>query len=317
MKQALSRVKKILTGSTIAPHLNHVRVHKGFLHATDGRLFASVPCGQTEDFTVPAAEMDRALSFDKLTIQVEETRVLFKSGRTRISLGRLDDAAYPLLSPPSEAKWRRFTPVFLDRMKRARDFVSANATQGWAMTVMVMEKEVVATNNVVLACIENDDTPYLGMIPVWLVDFLLAAEEQPVEIADMGDSIALRWADGAWVHSLKVVGEFPTQAVQLAIDMRGRKAKWEIPEEWREVYLKTLPFSDRNIQVDPDRIWAHSEKAQIETEISSPIQGPSVWDPKFPGPVLEVASHWDIVDYPKPTFFHGPGIRGIIVGKVA
>lgn len=317
MKAALSRVKKILTGSTIAPHLSHVRVHDGFLHATDGRLFAAVPCDSKENFTVPAAEMDRALAFENLKIEIQDGCVIFKSGRTRIRLGRLDDSAYPLLSKPEEAEWKPFTPVFLNRLHRAREFVSSNATQGWAMTVMVMEKEVIATNNVVLACIENDDTPYLGMIPVWLVDFLLAAEKTPSEIADMGDSIALRWEDGAWIHCLKVVGEFPEQAKKMAVAMRGRQAKWLISDEWRDVYLKTLPFSERDVIVEPHMISATGEKANIETEIESPVKEKSFWSPKFLGPVLEVASHWDIDEYPKASFFHGPGIRGVIVGKIA
>lgn len=317
MKQALARVKKILTGSTIAPHLSHVRVYDGYLHATDGRLFAAVPCDSKENFTVPAAEMDRALAFEKLTIEIQDGSVIFKSGRTRIRLGRLDDSAYPLLSRPADAQWRAFTPVFLNRLNRARAFVSSNATQGWAMTVMVMEKEVIATNNVVLACIENDDTPYLGMIPVWLVDFLLAGETLPKEIADMGDSIAVRWEDGAWIHCLKVASTYPEQAQEMAVKMRGRQAAWLIPEEWRDTYLKTLPFAERDVIVEPNMISAAGDKANIETEIESPVSGKSFWSPKFLGPVLEVASHWDIHEYPKPTFFHGPGIRGVIVGKIA
>lgn len=317
MKQALARVKKILTGSTILPHLNHVRVSGGFLHATDGRLFASVPCDSKENFTVPAAEMDRALAFEKIVTVVEDDAVILKSGRTRVRLSRLPDDTYPLIPAPKEASWIAFPPHFLSAMQRCRQFVSANATQGWAMTVCVLEKEIVATNNVVLACIEHDDPPLLGMFPVWLVDYLLASEEPPSEIADLGNAIALRWADGAWIHSLKVVGEFPEGAKRMAAELRGKQAAWEIPDDWRDVYQKTLPFAERHVLVEPNRIYTESPKASIETEIESPVKELSFWDPRFLGPVLDVASHWDLDTYPKPTMFHGPGIRGFIVGKIA
>lgn len=322
MKAALQRVKKALTVSNLAPQLAYVSVHNGWMSATDGRLYASAPCDCAYNFVAPGKELDKALNFHadvtmeyKPAVDGNPPQLVFKHKRSRIKIQCLPEDSFARAEAPQV--WANFTPGYLEALKRARVFVSDNATQGWAMGVMNHKDFLAATNNIVLAVIDFKDPPVDGTVPFWLIDYVAAMPDQPVGVHSDPNAIFFLWADGSWLRSLRIEGEAPAQMKALIENLSDRdRAIWQIPDEWREVYKQTLGFASRNIEVGPSHIRARGEATEVETEIFSPVEDATLWDHRFLGPVLAEATHWDISSHPQPAFWYGDKIRGVVVGKV-
>jgi len=316
MKVALDRVKRALTVSNLAPQLAYINVHNGWMSASDGRLYASSPTEVTENFLVPGKELERALNFgDDMRLEKRPDHVLFMRGRTRIKLKTLDpESHFHSVQPPTD--WAPFPPSFLKALNKVRPFISDNATQSWAMGAICMDGAVASTNNIVLAIADCARVPFGGIIPFWLIDFVNEMKEMPVQCASTAQAIFLRFSDGTWLRSLRIDAEAPMQMLAYITQVQQRDRNiWEIPDEWRTVYNHTLAFSEREVIVSPRQIMARSSSAEVVTEIVTPVEADTLWDNKYLGPVLRAATHWNIADYPKPCFWYGQGITGLVAGK--
>lgn len=322
MREALEKVKKALTTSSIAPELAFVRVHDGIMSATDGRLYAAAPTTCRESFVVRGKQLERAIALgSNVDMKFAKDSVTFSHGRTRVKLQTLGDGDtnFPLVAPPSDAQWRDFDANFLFALHRIRAFISDNAVHAWSLAAHAHEHGVAATNNVVLANVEFSNPPVTGLIPFWLIDFLDGNDEAPVECASDDAAIYLRWDDGTWVRSLRIAGVFPEPALALLEQLRTapRDDVWKIPDAWREAYRKTLEFADNDITVSPDLISTRGANIEVETatETTALTDRATLWDKRYLKAVLAEATHWKIDDYPKPARWYGRGIYGIVVGK--
>lgn len=317
MKDAVQRIKKVITDSDFVPTYSLVRVADGFIHATDGRLYVAVPINIPFNFTVPGKDFVKAVMFgDNPEIELSSEYLLFKQGRSRIKIPIVSDDQFPLLEPPPENMevWRY---GFYESLLKVRAFVSENAQHYWAMGAYAHEHGLIATNNIVLVDFDFDRPPVTGLIPFWFIDFL--EKDFAPEYCSCDDTkIYAKWEDGSWVRSLRLAGEFPPQPIRMANDIREREPpSWALTIEWRNAYRACLAFADREIIVKPDCIVAVNSTSEIVTHIESHCSGATYWDPNFLGPVLDIAERWDINEYPKPTFFSGTGVRGICVGKLS
>lgn len=323
MREALARVAHVLKTSNLAPHLSYVRVADGWMSASDGRIYVSAPVDCRLDFCVQGSELQRALDFDDMEMILNEKGLIFKKGRSRITLKTLEAESnfYEVEQPDG---WRPVPEGYVDALFRARQFTSENATQAWALGVMNLDGRLVATNNVVLASVDFDKAPIKGVVPSWLIDFLKKMGERPVGCWDTGNEIYLKFEDDSWLRSLRIEGDPPAQMQPFVegLYLRDTSNTWEIPADWRVTYRRTLEFSTRDISVTPTCISAQSDTAEVTTEIETPVPMNTLWDHKFLGPVLHEADYWDITDCwdaqrecPKHTFWHGEGIRGLVCSK--
>lgn len=320
MKEALARVAHVLKTSNLAPHLSYVRVTDGWMSASDGRIYVSAPVDCGLDFCVQGSELQRALDFDDMEMRLTDKGLLFKKGRSRITLKTLSGEEFYEVEQPDG--WRPVPEGYVDALFRARQFTSENATQAWALGVMNIDGRLVATNNIVLACVDFPNAPIKGVVPSWLIDFLAKMGERPIGCWDTSNEIYLKFADDSWLRSLRIEGEPPAQMQPFVADLYARDTSdtWEIPAEWRSTYRRTLEFSKRDIHVTPTCIRASSDTAEVTTDIETPVPHPTLWDHKFLGPVLHEADYWDITncgtqETPKHTFWHGDGIRGLVCSK--
>jgi hypothetical protein len=155
MKEALARVAHVLKNSNLAPHLSHVRCVDGWMSASDGRIYVSAPVDCRLDFCVQGTELDRALNFDDMDITRDERGLVFKKGRSRITLKSTSGEEFFEVEQPDA--WRPIPEGYIDALFRAREFTSENATQAWALGVMNIDGRLVATNNIVLAVVDFDN----------------------------------------------------------------------------------------------------------------------------------------------------------------
>lgn len=320
MKEALARVHHVLKTSNVAPHLSQVLVRDGWMAASDGRIYVAAPVDCRMDFCVQGQELQRALNFDDMALEAKPGAIVFKKGRSRITLKSTEGEDFYTVEEPDA--WRPVPAGYTAALFRAAQFTSENATQAWALGVMNLSGRLVATNNVVLASIDWPAAPIQGIVPKWLVEFLRAMKEEPVDCWDTPNEIYFRFADGSWLRSLRIEGTPPEQMQDFidALYTRDTDATWLIPDDWRSVYRRTLEFSTRDIHVTNTSISAESATAEVHTEIETPVPHPTLWDHKFLGPVLVEALGWDITacgspDTPRHTFWHGDGIRGLVCGK--
>ena len=318
MREAIQRIKRVLPDkeNPLAPMYELIRVSDGYMHATDGNLFIAVPVSSPFNFTAPGKDLVRAVLFgDNPEIELTGEFLIFKQGRSRIKIPIVSDEKFPLLEPPPE-NMRPWTEGFLQALRKIRPFISNNAQHYWAMGAYAHEKGLAATNNVVLVDMDFDNPPLSGLLPFWLID-TIERDSPPDTCFDDATKVYLKWKDGTWLRSLRLVDEFPAQPIAMLVQMRARQdPEWEISDEWRQAYKKSLEFAGNEIVVTPDAIIAVGPASEITTKIESRCDGETFWDPRYLGPLLDVATHWDISEYPKPTYFIGDGLRGICVGRI-
>jgi DNA polymerase III sliding clamp (beta) subunit (PCNA family) len=320
LKDAIAKVKAAITKQGIIEAMSHYLVLDGMIYASDGRMVAVAPFPHKGNFLVPSEEfsslVDRLPENPKITL--EDKRISIRAGRMHgtIALLPTDSVSYPV---PDKREWRRPPSDFLDALETIRPFISDNAIHPWSLCVALREDAMLATNNVVLAQVDCDELNGKDvLLPTWAVDYVLSREDELVGITvTEGRSMAFLWDDGSWMRSKLGEGTFPPVAQSLIDNFQ--QPSWKIPKDWRAAYENVAALSEGVIEVRTDKITGAKGHGHVEhgtPKSPAPEGGFSRWDPKFLTPVIAACSHWQPQVWPKPAYFSGPGIRGLISGRM-
>lgn len=319
MQAAIAKVKGALSSQDVVPQLTYYLVKNGMIHASNGRMSVAAPFPFTgAEFLAPGVELEALVTrLPDLppTIKLEDNKLRIRAGRLRGTIETLPASSVNYTPPPED--WRPVPPDMLESLRAIRPFVSDNAIHFWSLCVSMQADHMLASTNVSLARVEcpglhGDDT----LVPCWAIDYVLSRTEQLTHLQiNESKTIAFKWEDGSWMKTQLVVGRFPDVAHNLIA--AWQEPAWEIPSEWRQAYRLVAEMSENLVVIHAAFIKGSQTHATVKHETNPapvPEGGYSRYNPKFLNAVIDAATHWDPSTWPKPAYFSGPGIRGLIAG---
>lgn len=289
-------------------------VRDGQITARNEALFAGVPVDLFQyDLNIPGSELEAALGRMKTapTVTMTDGGLVVKAGRLKTTLQCLEGESLP---PPSmEQEWHPVPAALLAAIKAARPFTSDNAQQ-WTSGIRLMDERVTAVNNKAGIDIYVPDLALpASLITASVADFLTAGKP-PAEFVHIGNAILFRWANGCWVQAQLLAIEMPT-VVEQVLDSAGLDAPVKITADWRAAYADASALADSVVEVHDDGIRGKRGSSMVEVEIAVPGMPPtSWWETKVLDSIVDIATHWNPAAWPKPAFFQGDNLRGLISG---
>jgi hypothetical protein len=326
LREAISKVKDAVATKDVIPYMTHYWVSGGLIHATNGRIMAAAPFPDHRTYLVPAEAFRKSLDRmpgDDIKIDMEQDNVLkISCGRYKANIKMLIND-FVQIPHPSGAH----IPVpegFIEKLRAIRPFISDNATKEFALCILLEGDHMIATNNIaVAAAFDVGLPPMYSMLPVWAVDFVLARDNEPMQIAYDEASFSFLWEDGSWVRTQLMSIKFPEIAKTLIFD--APQPEWEIPSDWRDVYkdvssltTSTLDSDQAEIRFYANKIIGRHSNGDFTADMVTPVppESPfSMWNPVFLTPVIESSTHFETRFWPKPCPFAGPLLSGVIMGK--
>jgi len=157
-----------------------------------------------------------------------------------------------------------------------------------------------------------------ALVPAWCVDFVLGRLEGLVEWTRDDHFIAFRWANGAWVRSQLIVGQFPEKAAAMVKAAWGVKPTQTVGSEFKEALERVAELAEDTVAVYADRLEARFDKAVVEDGVVCEVPTEadcSIWGARFLLPALQAAAAWQPSVWPKPAPWRGPLVAGYVVGR--
>lgn len=319
LKKSIAQVSSAVAKKDVVPLLTHYYLARNKVIASDGRITASAPCEELKgvECLVSASQLDALLARlkDDMKIEQSENLLTLSSGRYRGRVETLPEDDYHFTEPAGEKL--DLSETFFEALRILRKFVSEDATHMWSVCVSLRGKYLMASNNKSLAVMPHK-MEYDGeecLIPVWAVDFLLERLDGLNQFSVGGGAMSFYWADGSWMRAQLVQGTFPSLAEQMLKTFV--KADFELTADWKEAFAYVSAFGADRVELHKDRMLGKNQLTTADAEAESPLPDKktySVWNPKVLAPVIECATHWSPVHWPKPCYFSAPGLRGIVTG---
>jgi len=319
MKEQIRWIKNALASKEVVASMTYFLVKDGFIHAHNGRMTAACPIDEEGEFLVSGAEVEEVLNRlpGEAVIIVGEEEITLKHGRFRGKVKTLDTNLWGF--PLPDKNWGKLPADLMSCVKVLRPFISDNATKPWALCICIRNGVAYATNNI---CCGRKTVSFSHkediMIPIWACDFLLDKDEPPTEWLVKNNYIAFRWADGAFMRAMLVNDAYPDSIEKIIVQAKeasGEAEVCEITTEWLQAFETVASSSDGSLLINAEQIIATRTKMDMEADIATPVTEDTYWDPRFIGAALRVASHFYPASWPKPCYFYGEYIDGVIMGR--
>lgn len=323
IRESIAKVKAAVAKKDIVPWMTCYCIHDGFIHATNGNIVAAAPFPDERTYLVPALPFEKSLERmpgDDIKIDISNEGLKISSGRYRAKLTTFNREQ--VISQKPEGDKIIVPEGFIDKLKAVRAFMSDNATQPFALCVLLDGEHMVATNNVAVVAAFDIGLPEMySMLPVHAVDFVLGRDGAPTHIQYNENSMSFMWGDGSWMRSGLFDMKFPQIAKTLIYD--APQPTWVITKDWRDVYkdvsslvASTLQNEQAQIKFYADKIVGGHGQGEFSVDIETPIPATkdhSRWNPKFLTPVIESAEMFAPELWPQAPFT-GPLVAGVIMG---
>jgi hypothetical protein len=318
MLNALKFVNRATADKDIIRILTHICVHDGLLQGADTRMSIAADCPELagHSFTVPAEKFIRAIiacKGDPTIVRQDDGTVKISHKRFRVTLPSLNSADYPVMAFKGDDAVKIDAPAdFLGALRKLAPFVSRDASRPWSMGMCLSKEHFYATNNVTLARVPVTWNGPVINLPSFVVEELLDINQPIVEIWASPSAISFKF-EGAWMRSQLYADAWPTSIPSM---FNAERSFVPVPEGLLEAVEQLIPFC-------PDVKFPsiHFTDGGITTanglqsaEIGFDWAGVGVYRAEVLQTVLRVATEWDPIAYPKPVFFNGDGIQGMMVG---
>lgn len=314
MHSTIDFLKKALSRQPNAGMFGCYHVSQGFIYAQNETLQAIVPMESSDHFSVPGEELEAALS--RSTV---EPHLQFENGDLTVKAGRLK-ATIPCLmeEPPSiftrEVIWKPLPDMVVPALQKACQFIIGNNQIGWTSGIRLEDGHLTCLNNLcgIDIALPGWESPPSVMTKEG-AEFLLA--DPPVEYAVKQGALLFRWADDRSVQAQLIDQKMPDVVGQI-FSNAGPDAPTSITADWREAFADAASIADDIIEVRQKslRIGKGASKVIIETDIDVPAGHVSHWAAKVLAPMVTTATHWNPSAWPRPAFFTGPGLYGVVMG---
>ena len=296
--------------------LNCYVVKDGQILARDSSLQAGAPFPAlvTEDFNVPALELDAILSRVKTDIELihSEGVVTVRGKRLKIDIPCVVDEPPEVMLPTDG--WKPIPHGFCAALKLGAPFI--------------LDKLInfgVRLKGDLISVISNRAGIEVGLpglnateccVSMPCIEFIAAQDDDPIEYHQEEGAISFRWKGDRWVRGQLLSKPFPSTFERI-FGSAGEAYPVEITDEWRDAYQDIAALADDVIEMRSDKMIAIKSTSTIESDIATAISkdSSSYWSIVGLNPVISIATHWNPAAWPKPAAFKGPNFRGIVVGS--
>lgn len=312
MLDELRRVKPAVDAMAVDEH-SYVLVDDGFIYANDSRMIAAARTKVKGTFLAPCAQLSTVLGVVSAdSIKVRDHSILLQEGSITATIKTQPPENFKLLAPPVGT-----TPLdeaTFNALRAARAFMSDDRARPWACALRLYDGAIYVTNNISAVRFDAPAIPSNVdlLVPDWLVKYVAAQPDAPLSFGYSDKQIAFHYADG-WVSSVPISGEMPDKVLELTEEA---DASFELSDEWKDAYRRVCLVAHETVVIGPGTIRSGTDIVELSSATASPVEDETIWHPKFLSLVVDIASHFDAQEYPRPASFKGPGCRGVIMGKV-
>lgn len=300
--------------------LSHIKIQGGVAVAYGGRLAMSTPIACPFDVMPHARSLVTAVQACKDEISISMTpagRLSVKAGKFKAFINCLPPEHEMVQLRPSGQFFELKDDTLLDSIKALAPFMSIDASRPWAQGMRIGHKSTFATNNIILVQRwHGSNFPVEVVIPADAVQELLRVGERPVGVQVSQQSLTFYFPDKRWLCTHLIASDQGWDKVDAIFERNTNTDGLEdVPNELYEAIDTLKPFLDERgyIYLRGDHVATHAtegEGAQIETPVAS---GPIFHAAQLRA-LEKIATRINFSAYPKPVYFTGDKLRGVIVG---
>jgi hypothetical protein len=198
-------------------------------------------------------------------------------------------------------------------LKLLLPFASTDASRRWACSILFDTRHAYATNNIIAARIRLA-TPRSFAVPTATIAALLRYDSDVLKTAITGHSVRFDLRCGVSLHSVLVQDAWPDVARFITPSNTQ-----PIPSDMRKGLEALVPLCSGMLipQIVLDNDGMHVEANDAQARYSSASFPLSRFHAEPLLAVLKVADEIDLTSYPKPCYFKGNNIEGVVVGLLA
>lgn len=309
MHDTLKTLSRAVAAKDITPVWTHFCIQDGTVSAFNGVLYMTghVPELAGLDCTVPAGKLRAALApcVDGFSIKLTPKRRLsVKSGAFKALLNTGESEAFPLMDVTKKTslfEWDIRKVLYI-----LRDFLSKESPNAWAKGTLLRDGYAYATNNVVIARTPIKwDGPDI-ILPAALSAEILKEAEAPLEYACDEASFLVTYGNGVTLWSKLVNDVWPDVSNLLKPEKCFDFGKTFSPD-----ILKLKAFSiEDTVHLQDGKLLVGDNEASI----GGYPEGKGAFRIEHLCNVLKQTTHINFDAYPKPCYFEGDNIEGVIIG---
>lgn len=304
------------------PSLCHLEIKNGRATGYGGRIALSTPIDCKLDVRPLAKPLWKALGSTKENDGVDlymtgTGRLGVKQGKFRAFIDCLDQQfdmvqlvpTGPMFDVPEE---------LYNSIKTLAPYMSIDASRPWAQGLKLNPHSTFATNNIILVQRwHGADIPIECIIPSDAVTALMKINQIPVAIQyNEGISLTFHFENGRWMCTHLIAQDGGWGRAEYIFDSNTNlEGLEEVSDEFYDAIdtLKDMLTERRLVYLKGDRICTSpndEEGAMIDTEVPN---GP-IFHAEQLRSLRELATKVNFTTHPKPCYFVGDKLRGVIVG---
>lgn len=330
---ATNRIKQALSTKDFDASLTHYHLRNGRVFAANGSLTASCPITESLEHVVPAEELDKAFTIfgSDATFTWSEDTLVIKKNKKRMTIRLLKPDGVPLIEPTP--KTYVVGPDFTQSMRKIRPFISDDASRPWALTAWLHKGTHgfyvwTATNNIVVIEVDaSEGFEQSGIdcqVPNFALDFVLKREQRLTHFGHDATKASFFFDDESQLTTQLFSLKMPDMVSNMLHEQGCYDTNvvgFELTDSWKSAYKELVQLGAEEVVLGISTMTAGKRQATLEVDCETPApfdstKPTSCWNPKFLTPITELATHIDFSAYPKAAKFFGPGLRGLIIGKI-
>ena len=317
MIKELRLVRGAVAKKDIVPVLTHFHVYDGRIQGGNGKIAIDCPCESLKgfDFTVPCERFLKAVDAcnGEPNIKVKETKLTVSKKKFRATLPLSNHETFPRDTSPTSYDDMDASDL-LQAMRVLLPFVADDATRLWSNGIWFNDGYAYATNNVVLIRTPVELQASF-ILPSFAVEEILRVGMLPTGFHVDDKSLYLMYQNGMWLRSHLIEGQWPESVATMIQETKTIP----LEPEFIAAVEQIVPFCPNEalprICLDDGKVATDDGAMSAEVGGFKGMTGYYRAEPLLA--VARVASHIDFSTYPKPCYFKGYAVEGVLVGVTA
>lgn len=314
MLEQLIFVSGAVSKKEIHPAMKHLQIKNGLVTAYNGELALSAPISINLECNPLASQMIKAISQsgDQIALSLNGAGNLkIVSDSFRVVIPCYPEPFIEVL--PEGEIIEIDGKAFLNALKIIKPFINADNSKPWATGALFDKQSVFATNNVCL--IEHwvkFDFPKRINVPGSAISEIVRINEVPEKLMVSDNNLTVIYTGRRWLRTQLIAYDWP----DVSQFFNDNIVTTVFKPEFFESLAKIKPFLNDLHQV-------FIENGEIKTdqndEIGASVKLNGISDTcsfSYDKLVLlkNIATHINFSTYPKPCYFKGEDLRGLIIG---
>lgn len=318
MLTALKFVKGSIATKDFVPELKHFLIEDGRVSGFNGVLALSSPIPFNIACKPSAEPLIKAIGNceDSNAVLLSLTpggKLTVKSGKFKAHVVCIEGETAHVKPEGSIINFDG--EAFYAGIKAVAPFIGEDASRKWAQGVLVKERSLFATNNVMLV------QYWLGVefpceinIPLPAIKEMLRIKEAPLFAQIAENSITFHYSEDRWLRTqLYSLTEWP----DLGRILNQPNSPTPIHPELFDGLEVIKPFVDSmgSVRINNGVITTHADETEGASYEVPGMINEGIFNIEMLALLKGAATHVDWTLYPKPCLFHGGLLRGAIVGR--